>query len=334
MTGGLARKARGRDWTRRLGLGGLLAALASVGAAQGSELFAQAEPPARWRKIAAVAEAYNLFAHRPSGVRNLIVYAPRGADGRIESDPALDPLGLRGFAWFTLVRAGAVPPDPAADRLARSAALDQLFAAGERRPGYRKRILAVHGTDLAQALQWLRRPGAQYDGLWLIDPALAWPERSRVEAGLAELPERVQLLAVESVSAVDRQRADLLFAALSPERRRLLARTSVAALARLQNTPNAPLTLNEATYERLYLMRLHPRWTPAMLAFPRGCRLGAPDGPAVNLVEYRTNAAPERNFCPQFMENAGRELFRAVGVSPDSCSYRQVDTSGKIYCSL
>lgn len=312
----------------------LLATLATVFGTQGASVSAQPEPPSRWRKLAAVGEAYVLFAHRPSGVRNLLVYAPRGADGRVESEPGLDPLALRGFAWLTLVRSSAPAPDAAAARLARSAALDQLFAAGERRPGYRKRILAVHGADLAQALQWLRRPGAQYDGLWLIDPALAWSDRSRVEAGLTELPERVQLLAVESAGAADRARADALFAALPPERRRDLVRTSVAELTRVQSAPDAPLPLNEATYERLYLMRLQPRWTPAMLAFPRGCRHGAPDGPAVNLVEYRTNAAPERNFCPQFMENANRELYRAVGVGPDSCSYRRVDASRRIYCGL
>lgn len=317
---------------RSVGL--ILAALASLVPAPAFELAAQAEAPTRWRRLAAAGEAYALFAHRPSGVRNLIVYAPRGADGRIESDPSLDPLGLRGFAWFTLVRTGGAASDPAAARPARSAALDQLFAAGERRPGYRKRILAVHGTDLAQALQWLRRPGAQYDGLWLIDPALAWSERSAIEAGLTELPERVQLLAVETNSAVDRSRADLLFSALAPERRRALVRTVVAELARLPSAPDAPLPLNEATYERLYLMRLQPRWTPAMLAFPGGCRQGAPDGPAVNLVEYRTNATPERNFCPQFMENANRDLYRAVGVGPDSCSYRRVDASRKIYCGV
>ncbi len=323
---------------RRVG-GGALLALAALACLfpppRGGELRAQAEtPPARWRKLGAAGDAYTLFAHRPSGVQSLIVYAPRGADGRLESEPGLEALALRGFAWFTFARSGQAPPTPAAARLSRSAALQQLFAAGERRPGYQVRILAAHGPDLALALEWLRRPGAQYDGLWLIDPAAAWPDRATVEAGLAELPERLQLLALESPAAPDRARAQILFNALPAARRRDLIRTFAVDLARLRSAPDAQLPLNETAYERLYLMRLAPRWTPAMLAFPRGCRHEAKNGPAVNLVEYRTNAAPERNFCPQFLENAERELYRAVSVGSDTCSYKRTDATRSIYCAL
>ena len=222
------------------------------------------------------------------------------------------------------------------------------------RPGYRRRVLVLHGRHLPIALPLLTAMPRSVSLSVVLRPGEALSESRRLlqaiqrpETALTE-PLRMLWAPGPGVQA-DRLRALLERAAeraplrgstrgprLQLETLPLPGLSSIGSPA--QNAQSSAghsgfrLRLTERLEFELLLLRVAPRWQPLIAVFPRGCAYTA-GGPRFRTARSIQISGPrDSDFCPLFLRWPGQPRFRAEAVTADSCIYRVADGRTRLYC--
>lgn len=332
-----------------------------------TEPDAPALPPAAvWTGVRSEGDLRFVNLRRP-GVDQLLIYAGRSRNGTTELSEAGAALLAGGFDLISHAPAPASPdeqPAAAAPRTVSDAAprntlnddeLRRFLELALSRPGYRRRVLVLHGRHLPIALSLLTAMPSSVSLSIVLRPGEALSESRRLlqaiqrsDSPTAAEPLRLLWAPGPGVEA-NRLRALLERAAeraplrgdtpgprLRLERLPLPGLSSRGATGQSGQRPAEPdgfrLQLTERLEFELLLLRVTPRWQPLIAVFPRGCAYSA-GGPRFRAARAIQISGPrDSDFCPLFLRWPGQPLFRAEVVTPDSCVYRVADGRTRLYC--
>lgn len=297
-------------------------------------------------------EGLSFLTRRRPGIDHLIVYAGFGANGVAELNAEAHRFADAGFNIITHRRrlpdpdGKASTPGTSAARAAEDTGADrpplnenelrEFLGLSTSRPGYRKRLLVLPGSRLAEGLEFLAGAPRSVATVIVLRPGDALRDRARVLKSAALLPEELRVLWVASIEGREGARALRLQAALrrarvAPELKLLRLRT--LSLPRGPQRSGFRLALSETLYYEVLLERLAPVWHSATKVFAGGCgpQPGYPS--AYFAANAEVSATPDRDFCPLFLRRPDTTLYRAEEIRDDgSCMYRRADSRARLYC--
>lgn len=248
-----------------------------------------AQPPLNWKTIAENG-GIRYEKLRANSAQNLLVYASISA---IELDAR--PLAEAGWDVLTLraeQRDAKLPPE--------------FFRFALDQPGYRRRVFAVSGSDLAAFMA--AKPDA-LAGLVILRPGDAGFLDEAARTALATLPETLPVLAL---MGPDETGAGYYTLSFVKSRDKQIRFEPLAT-----RSPDDAGLLSGRVLNFLHLLRYPSQFIESRRTFQKGCRLAATGA----WVIAHVSGERADGFCPLLLK-FGLETYRAVDVLEDGvCDY-------------
>ncbi|MEQ9363343.1 MAG: hypothetical protein RIF32_03815 [Leptospirales bacterium] len=284
-------------------------------------------------------EGLAFVTRRRAGIDHLIIYAGRSADaGDQELGPAAPLLLDGGFDLITHRR--TVGDKPESERAPEDASLDdegfrEFLELATARPGYRKRILILHGRRLRAGLEYLAGTPRSVATVIVLRPGDAIRDRAAVVAAALLLPEELRFLWIPSGQGRETANANaiqnaLLRANISPSITRLDSPGLFSG-----GPSEFRLRLNESLYYELLMERIQITWRKATDVFKGGCGFAPNGARRIYTGNVEVSGDRDEDFCPLFIRRRpGQALvYRAEEVNENYCGYRMADGRTRLFCA-
>ncbi|MCR9144164.1 MAG: hypothetical protein NXI24_18090 [bacterium] len=291
---------------------------------------------------------------RQAGIDHLIIYVGNGADGAAELQTATAQLRKGGFdllshrpAPETLAPSQTAdsPGETVSESDSRSVTTGELdddrlrdfLELATARPGYRKRVLILHGRRLRAGLEFLAGAPRSVTTLIVLRPGDARRDRTEIVAAARLLPEELRIVWVSSkqqreAAAARKLQAALARAKIAPGFMQSSVPGLETANARLASDFRLRLSEN-LFYELLLMQRTELSWSGAADVFAAGCGYSSQGPRDVYLGGMQVSGERDQDFCPLFLRRDGRAMYHAEEITEEYCVYRVADGRTRLYCA-
>lgn len=277
-----------------------------------------------------------ILYRKTMGVFHLLVYVGRYNRPYQEIRPLEDTITKIGYEIMTIRSLMTV--DPLTKNTGKPDSpdsnekdLDEFLRYAMLRPGFRSKILMIHGSHIPLLLNLMENTGVAPAALIVLRPGEMKPEREELDR-LSRFGPNFPVLFVNGSHWREIYYSKKMQDAIHSN---ALIRTKDAGLDTFsepdQNADLTHLAQNDYFINFLLLQRYRYHWETAQTVFPEGCT-NFYNRRRVKLDNHMASGSPDRDLCPLFIISLEGGLYRAEKTGDRVCEYRLADSRRRIRC--